>query len=100
MRIWPTQKRQFLTRDRAIKAAAHRGLSWTEQALAGLAALPPMTQTVGKHFTYLLTCRRSPLPEPEKHQAWSSVFSQALHAGYWSLPVASSRWSLEHTASP
>jgi hypothetical protein len=79
-RGFPT-KEEFALRDRAIREAAARGLSWTEQALAGLAALPPRTQGVGKKFTYMLTCFRSPLREPKKYQAWSQVFRQAQARG-------------------
>jgi hypothetical protein len=37
LKLLPTQKQQLIARDRAIEQAARSGLSWSEQAIAGLA---------------------------------------------------------------
>jgi hypothetical protein len=76
-----TKQAEFAPRDRAITRAARKGLSWADQALAGLKALPKGTRGPGKRFTYLMTCASSPLVEPATANQWSHVFRVALLSG-------------------
>ena len=76
-------------RDSAISTAAREGLSWIDQALAGLATFPRGTRGSGSRFSYLLMCSQSPLEEPTQRTMWATVFAQAWRKG---LLEKTGRW--------